>query len=200
MKDPTSTSDAALLAKLKLLGSEHGDYQHAVQWFKEHDKEARPYLLRALASTSHHPLRIRRIIETLGELREEMAVPWLANALQQGKLLWECAQALGKIGTPEAEAALTQGLRDDRLPIAKECTKALGHIHSKSASAALMRQLRHMDISVRTYACRALLHLQPQGLGEVLLAHVDTEHDPSLRLLIQDYLRGASPPPDERSP
>lgn len=185
---PEPLSGATISAYLSLLGSEHGDYRQAIQWFREHEKEARPHLLRALQAGERPSLQKRRIIEALGELRAEEALPWLSKTLQSGMMLWECAQAIAKIGSLEAELVLRQALQDPRLPIVKECTRALGHIHSKTVGTALQGQLQHKDASVRHYALQSLVQCQAQGLGELLIAHLDTEQDPELRSLIQAYL------------
>jgi HEAT repeat protein len=181
-------SDEEMRENLHLLGSEHGDYQSAIQWFRDQGKQVSPFLMAALQEGRTTYLQKARIIETLGELREGASVPLLVTILQSGELSWEAAQALGKIGTQDAEDALVRCLLDARLAIVKECTKALGYIHSEAAFAALQRQLQHADASVRYYAVQSLIQMQPSGLFDTLSTHLSQEQDSDVRRLIKELL------------
>lgn len=181
-------SNADLQENLNLLGSEHGDYQNAVRWFKEQGKQVGPFLMSAFRMTGTTDLQRGRIIKCLGELRDDAAVPLLAMTLQSGALSWESAQALGKIGTEAAGDALIGCLGDKRLALVKECTKALGHVRSDTASAALKGQLQHPDASVRYYAVRSLIQAQVPGLDDTLRKHLSGEQDPAVRRLIEEHL------------
>lgn len=181
-------TDADFRENLILLGSEHGDYQNAVAWFKHQGKQVGPLLMAALQEGRITPLQRGRIIETLGEIGEDKAIPMLVVTLGSGELSWEAAQALGRIGTRESEEALIQCLQDERLPIVKECTKALGYFHSDTALEALRVQLLHNDPSVRYYAVNALLKIRPAGLKEIVRIHLGTEQDSDVRNLIETLL------------
>jgi HEAT repeat protein len=183
-------AEAELRDNLDLLGSEHGDYKHAVHWFVARGPSAVAFLIDALQNEASTSLRRARIVETLGEIRDEAAVPSLKNLLLLDKELgWETAQALGRIGTPAAEEALIGCLRDPRLALVKECTKALGVLHSPRATAALQAQMKHADPSVRYYAIQSLIQARAPGLEEILRAHLVLERDPEVRRLIESWLR-----------
>ena len=173
---------------LDLLGSEHGDHQTAMRWFVAQGSDAVPVLLEALRTESRSSLRRARIVATLGEIRDEAAVPALRTLFDEVDLGWETAQALGKIGTIEAERVLIDGLRDPRLAIVKECTKALARFSSPDAGEALGRQLAHADPSVRYYAVKSLMQAQPRGHEPLLRAHLGSEEDPEVRRLIETGL------------
>jgi len=181
-------SDADIRENLSLLGSEHGDYRNAVQWFKDQGKQVSPFLMAALHEERTTYLQKGRIIETLGELRERTAVPLLVTTLQSGELSWEAAQTLGKIGTRDAEDALVQCLIDERLALVKECTKALGYIRSDITFTALQGQLQHADASVRYYAVHSLIQTQPSRLFDTLSIHLSQEQDSDVRRLIEEHL------------
>ena len=72
-------TDADFRENLILLGSEHGDYQNAVAWFK--CKQVGPLLMAALQEGRITPLQRGRIIETLGEIGEDKAIPMLVVTL-----------------------------------------------------------------------------------------------------------------------
>ena len=190
-------SDTDIRENLSLLGSEHGDYRHAVQWFLAQGRHATPFLITALQAKETSDPQKGRIIETLGELQDGAAVSLLITILRSGELSWECAQALGRIGTQDAEYALIRGLHDERLEITKECTKALGHIRSDRTWAALQVELQHPDASVRYHAIRSLIKSKAPALQNTLSTHLRKEEDPDVRRLIEEYLGSLTAEVDE---
>lgn len=182
---------------LSLLGSEHGDYRHAVEWYLAQGRQAAPFLLAALQAEEVSYLQKGRIIETLGELRDGAAVSTMATILLGGELSWECAQALGRIGTQDAESALIRGLFDERLEIITECAKALGHICSDRTWAALQAELSHPNASVRYHAIQSLIQSQAPALQNTLSTHLSNERDPEVRRLIEEYLGSLTAEVDE---
>jgi HEAT repeat protein len=174
-------------AMLSLLGSEHGDYKNAVQWFKSQGKGQAPFLISAFNDTHTSSLQQARIIETLGELQDDKAIPLLAKSLQEDRWTWDAAQALGKIGTRAAEAILTQKLRDPRLNIVKECTKALAYFKTETARATLQNLLQHTDAAERYYAALSLIQSQPERAVETLRRHLQQEPDIEVRQLIERF-------------
>lgn len=181
-------NDEDLRKRLDALGSEHGDYRHAVRWFVARGPASLPFLVAALGVEPPGSLRRARIVETLGEIGDAAAVPVLIELIEEPELEREIAQALARIGTGAAEKALIGCLRDPRIDVVKESTKALGLLRSPAAVGALRSQLGHPDPSVRYHAVQSLVEARPGDLDELLRSHLAEERDPDVRRLIESHV------------
>ncbi|HVP93905.1 MAG TPA: HEAT repeat domain-containing protein [Methanoregulaceae archaeon] len=77
-------------------------------------KEGVDHLLEALRKTRNKHVKLG-IIEALGEIRDNRAVPDLLKALKDNdnEIRWEAALALGEIGDAGSIPALVEGLKDE---------------------------------------------------------------------------------------
>jgi HEAT repeat protein len=108
------TGSAAACEPLRRYLAEHREINPYPEWKKTHKVDG----TRFNALSEANPRTLQAVTRSLGYLRDAAAVPLLAETLAQhdhpdtGNLFLAEAvvEALGRIGTPEAEAALIEGL------------------------------------------------------------------------------------------
>jgi len=175
--------------QLDLLASEHGDYRNAVEWFKQQGSTHVQLLIRSFNSKEAVYLQQVHIIETLGEIDADTAVPFLGEVLRSGELTWEAAQALGKIGDEQAEDELIKGLNSNRGELVKESAKALGYVNSNKSFTALKAEINNSDAAVRFHVIQSIILQDKADLLDILNSRLDIEDDADVRKLIEDSLK-----------
>ena len=83
-----------------------------------------------------------------------------------------CAEALGRIGAPEAIPALVEALLDLRPNVRAAAAHALGSIGSSVAAASLLDVVDEEEPQVSRQAAQALLELGPGGRRDARDQHL----------------------------
>lgn len=112
-------------------------------------------------------------LRLLGRLGDAAHVPHIAARLRAAEPLpvrLAAAAALGRLGRPEAVAALTAVLTDPEPALRRQAAAALGDIGGERATAALLAALRDRDAGLVGEAIRALAKTKPAAAVEPLLA------------------------------
>ncbi|MCS7078613.1 MAG: HEAT repeat domain-containing protein [Chloracidobacterium sp.] len=126
----------------------------------------------------------RRIesLRLLGRLGDAAHVPQIAARLRKGEPLavrLAAAAALGRLGRPEATAALTAALNASEAALRMRVVAALGEIGGEQAVAVLLPLLRDRDAELVGETIRALTKTKPPAAVMPLLAAL---HHPDWRV------------------
>jgi HEAT repeat protein len=126
------------------------------------------------------------IVATLGVRQDKKAVSVLAQYLTEddAQLATAVAAALGRIGTPEAGAALLEkkdqvaaGVQQRLLDALLSCAEQLLDQDKPAEAAKLYEQLSQVENSrvIRIGALRGLAEAQPQDLGKLIVSVLEEE-------------------------
>jgi HEAT repeat protein len=131
--------------------------------------------------------QVRRATEALGKIGSP-AVPALIQALNddEWRVRWAAAQALGKIGNPQAVPALIQALKDENEWVRLAAAWTLGKIGSP-AIPTLLEVLKDKDWRMRQAAAEVLGKIgDPQAVPALIEALKD--EDRRVRLVAAEAL------------
>jgi HEAT repeat protein len=156
-------------------------------------KGAVPHLAELLLAHEDASLRVKAV-EAMATLKSPEAsgvVLWGLDS-EDPELRWNCARALGKIGSPIGVGPLGKKLRGDPDAYVRRCAaEALGRIRDSSAKEPLKAALKDEDDQVRLAAKIALAKLGDEEMAEGVLRLVEgavsrtsERDDPSIHSLI----------------
>lgn len=124
-------------------------------------------LVEALQASGHPEVQAF-LIRCLQLVGKDEAVPALAKRLGHEELGRPAAQALSRIGTPQATEALLRGLSSAKGSNRVAIVQALGRLRSASAAKALLPLASSDDPLVRRAAQSALANIAAAEVGPIL--------------------------------
>lgn len=102
-------------------------------------------LLEILRSKKLKAYTLSKVIEMLGEIGDEAAIPDLIDALKYNDMSFMAVEALGKIGSKEAIPALIMKLEKDKGFLGQKIAKILGSIGDADIIPELFKMLRNLE-------------------------------------------------------
>lgn len=126
---------------------------------------------------------------SLGWIKSEQAIPNLLKVLEKDSVSAvreHAAEALGNIGSLQAESGLISALKDNESLVRASAVEALGKIHSQSSIPTLIEMMRDQSWIVRQKAAHALSSLAPESIP-LLITSLDSHQ--SYPLAIRHALR-----------
>jgi len=130
--------------------------------------EAVPALLDMLASDTH--ATAVAAVKILGEIRDPRATVFIVILLRESEnvnMRAQAAAALGKLGGPEARAALETALQDPGWQVRSQAAKALGRLAAPGTAPLLARAIFDSSWWVRVNCAEALAELGDEGWREL---------------------------------
>jgi hypothetical protein len=173
--------------------------RHLIRRFKP--ERTVPVLRQVLLEGDRHLLRIA--VRHLGELRHEPAVAWLDELVRSlvdpsGEIAIAVAQALGSLGTSDAEPTLLLLLDQENVDVKLSAAEALGSVGTRRAVEKLLAATKsaRLDRRLKTAADTAIQairsRLGPFGTGALSLVETGGEQG---ALSIDGSAPGALSPP-----
>ena len=182
--EDTRTLDEAALARI--LKSTHTEVRRraVVAVGRIAKEQGRPLLVGARADTEVEVLA--SVAFATGQLKHPAAVEWLGGLLDNPRTSpivgREAAQALGKIQTPDARAALNRFVASvtdpDAVPVVGDALLSLGRFTGRSDLTPIVRWLAYGDSEIRWRGAWALFRLRdPAGVPHLLKLADDRSAD-----------------------